>query len=121
MHAFVPPGAEGLLRGRAHHQRTQVMFDSGAGVAAARFRCRHGRGQVPGPRGSFRSLTVLDLLYPLSQRWSGSGTQAGELGGDRDLDKVSLGSRDPAILSAYLCAGELRAVPELIGRAFGGS
>ena len=47
--------------------------------------------------------------------------QDGELVGDRDLDEVSLGSRDPAILSAHLCADSLGALPELLGCAFGGS
>ena len=35
--AVMPPVAEGLLLGGAHHQRPQVLFDSGVGVAPARF------------------------------------------------------------------------------------
>ena len=47
--------------------------------------------------------------------------QACGLGGDRDFDEVGLGSRDPTILPAHLCAGALGALPELLGCAFGGS
>ena len=53
--ALVPPGAEGLFLSRAHHQRAQVLIDPGFGVASARLRCCHDRGQVSSPRGPLGS------------------------------------------------------------------